>query len=51
MDKTKSWFFENINKTDKLLTRLNKKKKREDSNNKLRNEIEIKLTQQKYKDL
>ena len=32
-DKTKSWFFEKINKIDKLLARLiQKKKKREESN-------------------
>ena len=32
INKTKSWFFEMINKIDKLLARLNKKKKREESN-------------------
>ena len=32
INKTKSWFFEKINKTDKHLTRLLKKKKREESN-------------------
>ena len=33
INKTKSWFFEMINKTDKPLARLIKKKKeREDSN-------------------
>ena len=31
INKTKSWFFENINEIDKPLARL-KKKKREDSN-------------------
>ena len=31
-NKTKSWFFEKINKIDKYLARLNKKKKREESN-------------------
>ena len=31
-NKTKSWFFEKINKTDKPLARLIKKKKREESN-------------------
>ena len=30
--KTKSWFFENINKIDKALARLIKKKTREESN-------------------
>ena len=32
ISKTKSWFFEKINKIDKPLARLIKKKKREDSN-------------------
>ena len=32
--KTKSWFFEKINKIDKPLARLIKKKKGEDSNQK-----------------
>ena len=32
VNKTKSWFFEKINKIDKPLSRLIKKKKREDSN-------------------
>ena len=32
MNKTKSWFFEKINKIDKPLARLIKKKKREESN-------------------
>ena len=32
INKTKSWFFEKINKIDKLLARLIKKKKREESN-------------------
>ena len=32
INKTKSWFFEKINKTDKPLARLIKKKKREESN-------------------
>ena len=31
-NKTKSWFFEKINKIDKPLARLIKKKKREESN-------------------
>ena len=39
--KAKSWFFEKINKIDKPLSRLIKKKKKEDKNqiNKIRNEI------------
>ena len=32
INKTKSWFFENINKIDKALARLIKKKRREESN-------------------
>ena len=32
INETKSWFFEKINKIDKLLARLIKKKKREESN-------------------
>ena len=32
INKTKSWFFEKINKTDKPLARLIKKKKREEPN-------------------
>ena len=31
-NKTKSWFFEKINKIDKPFSRLLKKKKREESN-------------------
>ena len=37
INKTKSWFFEKINKTDKPLARLIKKKKRSQIN-KIRNE-------------
>ena len=37
INKTKSWFFEKINKIDKPLARLIKKK-REDQINKIRNE-------------
>ena len=32
VNKTKSWFFEKINKIDKPLARFTKKKKREESN-------------------
>ena len=32
INKTKNWFFKKINKTDKPLARLIKKKKREESN-------------------
>ena len=37
-DKTKSWFFEKINKTDKPLARLIKKKREKNKTNKIRNE-------------
>ena len=35
---SKSWFFEKINKIDKHLTRLTKKKRQRDQINKIRNE-------------
>ena len=38
MNKTKSWFFEKINKIDKLLARLIKRKKEKNQINKIRNE-------------
>ena len=38
IDKTKSWFFEKINKTDKPLARLIKKKREKNQINKIRNE-------------
>ena len=38
MNKTKNWFFEKINKTDKLLTRLIKNKREKNKTNKIRNE-------------
>ena len=38
INKTKSWFFEKINKTDKPLTRLIKKKKEKTQINRIRNE-------------
>ena len=38
INKTKSWFFEKISKTDKLLTRLIKNKREKDQINKIRNE-------------
>ena len=51
INKTKSWFFEKINNTDKPLARLIKKKRREKSNQK---KLEMKKerlqqTMQKYK--
>ena len=38
INKTKSWFFEKINKIDKLLARLIKKKREKNHINKIRNE-------------
>ena len=38
INKTKSWFFEKINKIDKPLARLIKKKREKDQINKIRNE-------------
>ena len=47
---TKSWFFEKINKTDKPLARLIKKKREKNQINKIRNENgEITTDTQKYK--
>ena len=52
INKTKSWFFEKINKIDKPLARLIKKKKKGENTqiNRIRNEKgEVTLTLQKYK--
>ena len=38
MNKTKSWFFEKINKVDKPLARLIKKNREKNQINKIRNE-------------
>ena len=38
INKTKSWFFEKINKIDKPLARLIKKKREKNQINKIRNE-------------
>ena len=38
INKAKSWFFERINKTDKLLARLIKKQREKNQINKIRNE-------------
>ena len=38
INKTKSWFFEKINKIDKPLAKLIKKKREKDQINKIRNE-------------
>ena len=40
INKTKSWFFEKINNTDKPLARLIKKKREKNQANKIRNEKE-----------
>ena len=51
INETKSWFFEKINKIDKLLARLIKKKQERNQINKIRNEKkkELQLMPQKYK--
>ena len=49
--KTKSWFFEKVNKIDKPLARLIKKKREKNEINKIRNESgKSQHTTQKYKD-
>ena len=49
INKIKSWFFENINKIDKPLSRLIKKKREKNQINKIRNEKGEIMTMQKYK--
>ena len=51
INKTKSWFFEKINKIDKPLARLIKKKRQKDQINKIRNEKGDVTTMKKYKGL
>ena len=52
VNKTKSWFFEKINKIDKPFARLIKKEREKNQINKIRNEKErLKQTMQKYKGL
>ena len=52
INKTKSWFFEKINKIDKPLARLIKKKRERAPINKIRNETgKSQMTLQKYKRL
>ena len=41
INKTKSWFFEKINKIDKPLARLIKKKREKTQINRIRNEKEV----------
>ena len=51
-DKTKSWFFEKINKIDKPLARLIKKKERRIQSTKLEmKKKRLQQTMQKYKGL
>ena len=50
INRTKSWFFEKINKIDKPLARVIKKEREKNQINKIRNEKErLKQTVQKYK--
>ena len=52
INKTKSWFFENINRIDKPLARLIKKKERRIKSTKLEMKNErLQQTMQKYKGL
>ena len=52
INETKSWFFEKINKIDKLLARLIKKKRDKNQINKIRNEKgEVTTDNAKYKEL
>ena len=51
INKTKSWFFEKINKIDKHLAQTHQEKKRKNQINKIRNEKgEVTMTMQKCKD-
>ena len=52
INKSRSWFFKNINKFDKPLSRFIKKKRERSQINKMRNEEDtLQLTPQKYKGL
>ena len=51
INKTKSWFFEKINKTDKPLARLIKKKRRIKSTKLEMKKERLRQTMQKYKGL
>ena len=52
INKTKTWLFEKINKIDKPLARIIKKKGEKNQINKIRNEKgEVKQTMEKYKGL
>ena len=50
-NKTKSWFFEKINKIVKPLTRLIKEKREKNQINKIRDEKKLQQTMQKHKGL
>ena len=49
INKTKSWIFEKINKIDKPLARLIKKKRERTQINKIEIKKKLQLTLQKYK--
>ena len=50
INETKRWFFEKINKIDKTLARLIKKKRERTQSNKIRNEKKkLQWTSQKHK--
>lgn len=51
INKTKSWFFEKINKIDKPLARLNKKNRRIKSTKLEMKKERLQQTMQKYKGL
>ena len=51
INKTKSWFFEKLNKIDKPLARLIKKKRVKNQINKIRNEKRLQQTLQQHKGL
>ena len=48
INETKTWFFENINRVDKHLTRLIKNKREKALINKIRNGKEVTRDKQKY---
>ena len=51
INETKSWFFEKINKIDKPLARLIRKKERRIKSTKLEMKKKLQQTMQKYKGL
>ena len=48
INETKTWFFENINRVDKHLTRLIKNKREKDLINNIRNGKEVTRDKKKY---